>query len=985
MPDPRSEAERLLSAFLIRREAGEDLDFEELCAAHPQLEPELRRQWGSYQTADGSLFSFFFRHLSKTGRSLGAGRVHPGDEIGDFRLIEKLAEGGQGEVWVAEQHSLRRRVALKLMLPGRISGRARELFMREARAGGRLMHPGIVTVFDQGTEKGHSWIAMELVEGGCTLRDALDAIAEGRLPTDYYRRAAELGAQIAEAMQVAHDANVIHRDIKPRNILITADDRAKITDFGLARISDEEALSQTGDFMGTYAYMSPEQVAARRAGIDHRTDIFSLGVVLYELFSRHQPFSGASTHEIAEKILTAAPPALEKVDPHIPRDLRVVCMKALEKSRQHRFQTMGELAAELRRFLDGQPIITIPPTPLQRSIRWARRHPTARAETLTIIAAALLLYFVVRPQSKPPFTGPDHEQLIVTQSTTYDDSPTFVEDRFLIFERRESEGGQPGLWTVDLHSDLSERPWSPDGEECGAPAVSPNGKWLAFETPASRGKEQTVVVVRRIDPTSLLLAWPTEDLERIEPETGSALGVVWSRDSRFVYTHETDEGRTLMLHDMLDPGVPDRELFHISKRDVSDTGAFQTCFSPDGEQVLIAERSENHTLVLGSAHITIRTEKLDCGLSRSPLWLEDGSILLGRNHSWEASPRLYWLTGSESQRIRDLERHLIGGYTSFAASPDQSMLALAARVETISAYIATPADDAPIQFTPRYPTAHLVWAPDGELVYSGDTGRGTRLNAYDPDTGTDRPLDLELPFLERDDGPYQLDQVVFSQNGERFLFRAKQDPQNGRCDAREWIVIATWPPGEDDVVAVPMDGRHMYFPHVNDAGDRVIWVEMTEGRGRVLGAELDGHRIGPVSEIMDDVRWPARISGDGQWIAASIPRGRIRVTSWEGAEVAILDDADINERPLWLPERSGGANRLAYIHWSRRNPERIDVRAIAMDDTALELELSTLPALDKSSYSVHYDPVSGRGAYYYDHREGGNIWLIRPSIRKGQP
>jgi serine/threonine-protein kinase len=167
------------------------------------------------------------------------------------------------------------------MRPDILSERALGLFAREARAGGRLTHPGIVQVHASGETDGVHWISQELVEGGWTLRDFIDDMRRAEvLPKGYYTKVAEFVAQLADALQAAHDAGVIHRDIKPQNVLIGPDDRPRVTDFGLARVADDLDLSQTGDVLGTYYYMSPEQLRGERSKLDHRSDVFGLGIVL---------------------------------------------------------------------------------------------------------------------------------------------------------------------------------------------------------------------------------------------------------------------------------------------------------------------------------------------------------------------------------------------------------------------------------------------------------------------------------------------------------------------------------------------------------------------------------------------------------------------------------------------------------------------------------------------------------------------------------
>jgi serine/threonine protein kinase/formylglycine-generating enzyme required for sulfatase activity len=342
----------------------------------------------------------FFHRVEKEHPRPAPGLV-AGKAIGDFRLVSLLGQGGMGQVWEAEQLSLARTVAVKFVRPESLGENARELFAREARAAARLAHPGIVTVYGHGETDGLAWIAMELVTGAWTLEDFLDEVVRtDELPAGYDRHVARFVAEIAEAMQAAHAAGVIHRDLKPQNVLITPDDRPKVSDFGLARVAGEAALSHTGDFAGTFFYMSPEQVAARRAGLDHRTDVFSLGAVLYECLALRRPFEGDTGQQVAAQILAKDPPALHSIRSHVPHDLVVIAGKALEKDRDRRYQTMQAFADDLRRFLAHEPIHARPPTRLDRASKWVQRHPAissvAAIVAVTFTAIALLLFANVR-------------------------------------------------------------------------------------------------------------------------------------------------------------------------------------------------------------------------------------------------------------------------------------------------------------------------------------------------------------------------------------------------------------------------------------------------------------------------------------------------------------------------------------------------------------------------------------------------------------
>ena len=333
---------------------------------------------------DGSSKSGFFGGGESTTADTAMPVSHGlavGQRIGDFTLVRFLGKGGMGQVWEARQESLRRSVALKLLLPGSVDPSSLEKFVREARAGGKASHKNLVATFGYGDSDGLAWIAQELVHGSATLADAVDRFRErDRLPDDYYTQVARLMEKVARGMQAAHAAGVIHRDLKPANILVGADDEPRVADFGLAKVTDESLiLSKTGDGAGTWFYMSPEQVSGKRTGLDARTDIFSLGVVLYEMLTLQRPFVGDSSQQIAEQIDRWDPPVADKVRSHCPRDLAVIAEKAMQKAKAHRYPTMAAMAEDLRRFLADEPILAKPTSAWHRARKWMRRNPTIAA------------------------------------------------------------------------------------------------------------------------------------------------------------------------------------------------------------------------------------------------------------------------------------------------------------------------------------------------------------------------------------------------------------------------------------------------------------------------------------------------------------------------------------------------------------------------------------------------------------------------------
>ena len=347
------------------------------------------------------------------------------ETFGPYRELKLLGRGGQAVVYEAVDGRLGRRVALKI-LEGFVAGSEAGVrrFKREAAIAARLRHPGICAVYEAGVIERTPYMAMELVEGEtlhsliATARDegasdvstfflqddateeepaettgSRDASSPGSSssgPSDLagIRRLCALFEEIARALHAAHEQGVIHRDIKPGNIMLKPDGRPVILDFGLARSDDEDfqTLTRTGDFMGTVPYMSPEQFLVQRVRLDRRTDVYSLGVTLFEALTCRRPFEAPTREGIVQAIQFKDPPDLRRLNPAIPPDLKTIVEKTLEKDRDRRYETAEALADDLRRFLDLQPISARPVTRWIRTKRWAQRNPG--------VATSLLLAFL---------------------------------------------------------------------------------------------------------------------------------------------------------------------------------------------------------------------------------------------------------------------------------------------------------------------------------------------------------------------------------------------------------------------------------------------------------------------------------------------------------------------------------------------------------------------------------------------------------------
>ncbi|HEV8385043.1 MAG TPA: serine/threonine-protein kinase, partial [Candidatus Acidoferrales bacterium] len=275
-------------------------------------------------------------------------------QIGRYHIVEELGQGAMGAVYKASDPMMDRVVAVKTILStalsGPLAGDYRERFFREARAAGRLAHPGIVTVYDVAEQEGTPFLVMEFIQG-----HTLEKIMETGERFDE-SHILEFGQQIAEALDYAHKSGVIHRDIKPANIMITADGRPKITDFGVAKLAASQ-VTTTGQLMGTPAFMAPEQFTGAR--VDGRADLFALGVILYWLATGDRPFTGETLMAMSYKIVHTDPVPPRKLNPGIPRDFENVILKCMEKDPAARYQSGEALARDLRAMREGRALDTL--------------------------------------------------------------------------------------------------------------------------------------------------------------------------------------------------------------------------------------------------------------------------------------------------------------------------------------------------------------------------------------------------------------------------------------------------------------------------------------------------------------------------------------------------------------------------------------------------------------------------------------------------
>jgi len=435
---------------------GEPVDMEAYALTYPDHAERLRRLVPAMLLLEHAGAA---RNRLEATEPMGADQALVSGVLGDFRILREIGRGGMGVVYEAEQISLGRRVALKVLpFAAVLDPRRLQRFQNEAHAAASLKHPNIVRIYSVGCERGVHHYAMEHIEGR-TLAEVIDELrglaaapavnqeqptlskitadllsggrgAEqdqgdaGPAPAEadvssaahissseetarrpqanvstkpsgrgreFFRSVAQLGMQAAEALEHAHQMGVVHRDIKPSNLMIDAQGHLWITDFGLAMTQQDLGLTMTGDILGTLRYMSPEQAQGQHRILDHRTDIYSLGVTLYEMLTLEPPFTSSDRHALLHQIVDGHPRPPRQITSAIPRDLETIVLKALAAEPQARYVTAQDMADDLKRFLADEPIHARRPSWRKRLAYGARRHPRVATALLLLLAAAVLL------------------------------------------------------------------------------------------------------------------------------------------------------------------------------------------------------------------------------------------------------------------------------------------------------------------------------------------------------------------------------------------------------------------------------------------------------------------------------------------------------------------------------------------------------------------------------------------------------------------
>ena len=822
--------------------------------------------------------------------------LEAGTTLGRYKILSPLGKGGMGEVYLAEDTKLERVVALKVLPDDFASDQERMArFVREAKAASSLNHQNIITIHEIEEVDSVNFIATEYIEGE-TLRQRM---GRGRLPV---AEAIDVAAQVASALAAAHEAGIVHRDVKPENVMLRRDRLVKVLDFGLAKLTEQHgaggvdteaatrALVNTapGMVMGTAHYMSPEQ--ARGLEVDERTDIWSLGVVLYEMVAGRAPFAGETPTDIIAAVVKTEPTPLARLAPEAPARLAEIVSKALEKDREDRYQGVKDLLVDLRRLkkrLDfetelersgapersaapplptnggGEPaatsVETVAPTAGQTARATSsaeylatgiRRHGKGAAVILAALAlaAAGLAFALYRFYAKRPvpFRSIKIEKLTnIGNATTAQISPDGQYVAHAVYE-----GGKYSLrvWHVSTKSSVEIVP--PAEDLLGVSAFSPDSRYIYYikaPTPAQRGDLYRVAV---------LGGEPKKVLERV------VAGISFSPDGRrFAFVRPGTAGNSLVVVNA--DGTGEQVL---AKRGGAERFGFDgPAWSPDGQVIATGVYTDGTNMTVAAVSVadgTVRpiTPQKWPSVYRMA-WLRDGGGLVfsasaQTNQIWHVS-----YPGGEVRRITDDTNSY--GTGSFSMTADSSTIATLQTEVIANLFVAPFADTGRAkQVTPgvggRVLASGMSWTPDGRLVYA---------------TG---PFGNQDSWIMNADG-----------TGNRQL---------------------TNDPGLDGDPDVSPDGRH------------VVFVSARSGRQNVWRMDLDGGGLKQLTDGGRDIN--PQFSPDGHWVIyASLATSELRKVPADGGESVRLTD-----RPVPWPAVSPADGSVAGLFRSDENsPWRLAV------------------------------------------------------------
>jgi WD40 repeat protein/tRNA A-37 threonylcarbamoyl transferase component Bud32 len=902
----------VVHAYLQAVDSGAPPDREALARAHPDLSAELQAFFAGEDEAAGLARALrpapppLPQETDEPRLTQGPDETtegptwQPGQQLGDYELLEEVAEGGMGVVYKARQISLNRVVAVKMIRAGQLaSGAEVERFQREAEAVAQLDHPNIVPLYEVGAQAGQHFFTMKWMEGGCLAQ----TVVSGQwsvVSKEGQRRAAQLLETVARAVHYAHQRGILHRDLKPANILLDGHGAPHVTDFGLAkRIDGDRNLTQSGAIVGTPSYMSPEQAAGETRRLTTATDTYALGAILYELLTGRPPFVAGSPLDLLILVRTQEPTPPSRLQPKLPRDLETICLKCLEKEPAKRYATAAALADDLHRYVTGEPILARAAGWWERGCKWAKRRPAVAALLLLVLAVtALGIGGVVREWRKTERVLEQREQALYVNQI-------LLAGRYLAGSQPDRAGPvldacPPGLRHWEWHYLMRQaRPevlrLRGHTDRVTRVAFRPDGQWLA-----SADLEGWV---------KLWDAGTGQSLRTWNAHPPGVLALVFSADGRRLVTAGEDE--VVKVWD----ATTGREL-----RAIPDAGT-QVAISPDGQRLASGGRQSRVSLWdAATGKLLQRPQRFDSDVFQiafSPDGRRVGAGSYGKLMVWDVEP------GKEDANPKDAHRVALGTYVP-AFSPDFRTIAVDNKnTRSISLYEAATyqllgdlhdrgVGDDQLQIS----------CPYNSLAFSADSQRlavnylSGSVVVFQLQTGT-----TVHHSARRATGAA----LAFSPDGRRLAFGA---------GAGNVVEVETWErkderkprtwgnrlENHDHLFALsPAGGRLAVVRHLRDA-ELAVW-------------DLSEDRVGPSFPLAANCQRPA-LSADGLRVACASASGH-EVRVWNartGREVQVL---------RWP---AGGNLRVALGPGGRYLAAADDAQTVAVWDVATGRDLPPLLA-----------------------------------------
>jgi WD40 repeat protein/serine/threonine protein kinase len=873
-----------LEEYRALLEAGRKPDRQEFLARYPEIAEALSECLAGLEFVHAAADNLSQEAPGRLPAALSSEVLPSEHPLGDFRIIREVGKGGMGIVYEAEQLSLRRRVALKVLpFAAALDAKHLQRFKNEAQAAACLHHTNIVPVFGVGCERGVHYYAMQFIEGqtlaaliaelgrGGAANGAGDALeltvpyAPGaatppvaarsterstRSPA-FFRTAAQLGVQAAEALEHAHQQGVIHRDIKPGNLLLDGRGHLWVTDFGLARLGSDAGLTMTGDLLGTIRYMSPEQASGERVAVDERTDVYSLGVTLYELLTLQPAYNGQSREEVLRQIAFEEPRPPRRLNDKIPAELETIVLKAMAKVPEERYATAQELADDLRLFLEDKPIRARRPSLRQRAAKWARRHKTVVRAALAVLVLGVLALAV----SSALIWQKNRElkQVLYYQCIALAEREWAANNLSRMQELLEQCPEELRGWEWHYLKRLRYNTLPPLRHESAALSVafSPDGQLLATATQAG-----------------FLRLWQAktgQEIRKWKAHDKNAISVQFSPDGRYLASGSWDETIKVWEVEKVLQGEVNAPLLRLEH---TGRQVWRVSFSPDGQRLASVDyEGEVRVWDVSAGHEVLRLGGLDAKGSVDVQFSPDGRRLAA------AGQKVIRMCDAQTgQELLTLRSH--DAISEIAFSPDGRRLAAVGSFVRVHPDGEVKVWDAQTGQEIHRLRGHVAglrtvaFSPDGRRIASG--GLDQTIKLWDGVTGQD-----VLTLRGHLNAVYC---VAFSPDGHQ-LASASTDrtvriwdaSPLGREPGPEYLTLRGHAGAVTDVAFHPTDGRSLVSAGTD--GTVRVWDFWS---GKDLGT-LPGPPVG-------DGRLRAAYSPDGRLLAVGSGSRRV-VSVWEVAKV----------------------------------------------------------------------------------------------------